>query len=53
MGKRLTLGIILQELSLLFLGKEFLADLEFTTHLGWLAKEPGSFIWLLEMKLGP
>lgn len=52
-GKRLTLGIILQELSLLFLGKEFLADLEFTTHLGWLAKEPGSFIWLLEMELGP
>lgn len=52
-GKRLTLGLILQELSLLFWGKEFLADLESTTQLGWLVNEPGSFIWLLEMELGP
>lgn len=52
-GKRLTLGVILQELSLLFWGKEFLVDLESTIQLGWLANEPGSFIWLLEMELGP
>lgn len=52
-GKRLTLGVILKELSLLFWGKEFLVDLESTIQLGWLANEPGSFIWLLEMELGP